>query len=263
MGPMGIGWMHPSDTGGRAMRVKRGYGQFCPVAKAAEIIAERWTPLVLRELLCGSRRFNDLRRGVPLMPQSTLAQRLRELEWKGIVARRASRPKGHTEYHLTPAGEELRPVINKLGTWGYRWAQSELNAEDLDAGLLMWDVQRNIRADQLPPGRVVVQFHFHDAGRGKRLWWLVLEPDGVDLCLKPPGFEVDLTVESDVRTLTLVWLGDLPIGEALRNRTIRLEGPRPLREGFPRWLALTPFAATTLHERSVRPRPPLQSAAAG
>jgi hypothetical protein len=168
-----------------------------------------------------------------------------------------------SEYRLTPAGEELRPVIEQLGTWGYRWAQSELKAEDLDAGLLMWDVQRNIRSDQLPPGRVVVQFRFHDAGRGKSLWWLVLELDAVDLCLKPPGYPVDLTVECDVRTLTLVWLGDVPIGEALRNRALRLDGARPMREGFPRWLALTPFAATPLHERSVRPRTGWQRAAAG
>jgi len=245
------------------MAAKRGYGQFCPVAKAAEIVAERWTPLVLRELLCGSRRFNDLRRGVPLMSQSTLAQRLRELEWAGIVERRASGPRGQAEYRLTPAGEELRPVIDQLGAWGYRWAQRELDARDLDAGLLMWDVQRNIRADRLPPGRIVVQFRLYGAGRGKGLWWLVLERDAVDLCLKPPGFEVDLTVECDVRTLTLVWLGDLPMREALRNGSLRLEGPRALREGFPRWLALTPFAATPLHERSVRPRPSLQRAAAG
>jgi len=245
------------------MGIKRGYGQFCPVAKAAEIVAERWTPLVLRELLAGSRRFNDLRRGVPLMSQSVLAHRLRELEWAGIVERRSDGSGGPSEYWLTPAGEELRPVIEQLGTWGYRWAQSELDAEDLDAGLLMWDVQRNIRLDQLPPRRVVVEFRFHDAGRGKSLWWLVLEPHAVDLCLKPPGFEVDLTVECDVRTLTLVWLGDVPIGEALRNRALRLEGPRPLRESFPRWLALTPYAATPLHERSVRPRPGWQRAAAG
>lgn len=245
------------------MGIKRGYGQFCPVAKAAEIVAERWTPLVLRELLAGSRRFNDLRRGVPLMSQSVLAHRLRELEWAGIVERRSDGSGGPSEYWLTPAGEELRPVIEQMGTWGYRWAQSELKAEDLDAGLLMWDVQRNIRPDQLPPRRVVVQFRFLDAGRGKSLWWLVLEPEAVDLCLKPPGHPVDLTVECNVRTLTLVWLGDLTMDEAQRSHSLRLDGPRSMREGFPRWLALTPYAATPLHERSLRPRPELQRAAAG
>jgi len=246
-----------------AMGIKRGYGQFCPVAKAAEIVAERWTPLVLRELLAGSRRFNDLRRGLPLMSQSTLAQRLRELEWAGIVERLSNGPGRQTEYRLTPAGKELRPVIERLGRWGYRWAQSELHDEDLDAGLLMWDVQRNIRLDLLPRRRIVVQFRFPDARKGKSLWWLVLEPEAVDLCLKPPGHDVDLSVECDVRTLTLVWLGDLPISDALRNGAVRLEGPRSLREGFPRWLALTPFAATPLHELSVRPRPALERATAG
>jgi hypothetical protein len=127
----------------------------------------------------------------------------------------------------------------------------------------MWDLQRNIRFDRLPPRRTVVQFRFRDAGRGKSLWWLVLEPDTVDLCLKPPGYPVDLTVECDVRTLTLVWLGDLAMREALRNGSLRLDGPRPMREGFPRWLALTPFAATPLHERSRRPRPDVRRAAAG
>ncbi|MCZ6532600.1 MAG: helix-turn-helix domain-containing protein [SAR324 cluster bacterium] len=241
------------------MRRRKGYGQFCPVAKAAEIFAERWTPLVLRELLAGSRRFNDLRRGVPLMSQSMLAQRLRELEWAGIVERRQGTGKRGADYHLTPAGEELRPVIEQLGTWGYRWAQSDLKDEDLDAGLLMWDMQRRNHLDRLPPRRVVVHFRFHDAGRGKSFWWLVLEPGEVDLCLKPPGYQIDLTVECDVRTMVLVWLGDLSLAEAQRSHSLRLEGPRPLREGLPRWLALTGFAATPLHDRSVRPRPGLRT----
>ena len=138
----------------------KGYGQFCPVAKAAEIVAERWTPLVLRELLCGSRRFNDLHRGVPLMSRTLLAGRLERLEDAGIV-RSATRARGRgREYHLTAAGEELRPLIECLGEWGQRWARAQVGRGDLDPGLLMWDIHRRVNLEALPPERVVVRFDF-------------------------------------------------------------------------------------------------------
>lgn len=223
----------------------RGYGQFCPVAKAAEIVAERWTPLVLRELLCGSRRFSDLHRGVPLMSPTLLAQRLEQLEDAGIV-RSVPRPHGRgREYELSAAGEELRPLIDRLGEWGQRWARAQIDRGDLDAGLLMWDIHRRVNVDALPPERVVVRFDFRGAPatmRCPRTWWLVLARAEVDLCLKDPGFSVDVVVTADLRTLTRVWMGDVPMAAALRAGSIRLEGPPFLTRAFPTWLRLSSFA---------------------
>ena len=222
-----------------------GYGQFCPVAKAAEIVAERWTPLVLRELLCGSRRFADLHRGVPLMSRALLVQRLRQLEDAGIV-RSAPKPRGRgREYGLTPAGEELRPVIDGFGEWGQRWARSQLGRGDLDPGLLMWDIHRRVNVDRLPERRVVVRFDFRGVPRASRCpttWWLILHRPEIDLCLKHPGFEVDLVVHADVAALTRVWMGDVRLGDAMRQGLIRLDGLPSVARVFPTWLALSSFA---------------------
>ncbi|HEU4524573.1 MAG TPA: helix-turn-helix domain-containing protein [Gemmatimonadales bacterium] len=223
----------------------KGYGQFCPVAKAAEIVAERWTPLVLRELLCGSRRFSDLHKGVPLMSRTLLAARLEQLEHAGIV-RGVARPHGRgREYQLTAAGEELRPLIDCLGKWGQRWARAQVSRGDLDAGLLMWDIHRRVNLEALPPGRVVVRFEFRGVPatiRCPRYWWLVLEPGQVDLCLKDPGFLVDVVVSADLRALTRVWMGDVRLAETVRAGLIRIEGTRSLVRAFPTWLTLSPFA---------------------
>ncbi len=223
----------------------KGYGQFCPVAKAAEIVAERWTPLVLRELICGSRRFSDLHRGVPLMSRTLLALRLQQLEDAGIV-RSVARTKGRgREYFLTPAGEELRPVIERLGEWGQRWARSQISAHDLDPGLLMWDIHRRLNTDRLPDRRVVVRFDFRGVPktvRGATTFWLILEHRDVDMCLKDPGFEVDLVVDADLAALTRVWMGDVRLGDVRRPGLIRLDGPRELVRAFPAWLALSGFA---------------------
>ena len=221
------------------------YGQFCPVAKAAEIVAERWTPLVLRELLCGSRRFADLHRGMPLMSRALLVQRLQQLEHAGIV-RSTPKARGRgREYALTPAGEELRPVIEQLGEWGQRWARSQLRREDLDPGLLMWDIHRRLNLDRLPERRVVVRFDFRGVPRASRCpttWWLILQRPEVDLCLKDPGFEEDLAVNADVAALTRVWMGDARLADAMRQGLIRLDGLPMYRRAFPTWLALSSFA---------------------
>lgn len=218
----------------------RGYGQFCPVAKAAEIVGERWTPLVLRELICGSRRFNDLRRGVPLMSPTLLSKRLKTLEETGIIERR---PVGGTvEYRLTPAGEELGPLVEMLGAWGQRWVRSRLGPEDLDASLLMWDMQRTVKPQALPAGRTVVRFEFADAPKSKRLWWLLSEGDAVDLCPVDPGFDVDLYVTTDIRTMTMVWMGERTLSSAITADAIELTGPPALRRRLRSWLGLSAFA---------------------
>jgi DNA-binding HxlR family transcriptional regulator len=220
-----------------------GYGQFCPVAKASEVLAERWTPLVVRELLCGSHRFNDLQRGVPLMSRSLLAKRLRELELAGVIERRPSGDGRASEYHLTEAGEELRPVIMGLGAWGLRWASSNVSRADLDPRLLMWDMQRNIETDALPPHRVVVRFRFTDVSPGlPRVTWLILDGDHADVCYKDPGFDVDLVVVGRLRALVGVWLGDTTMSAVVRARELQIDGTRRLADAFPSWLRRSIFA---------------------
>jgi len=223
----------------------KGYGQFCPVAKAAEIVAERWSPLVLRELICGSHRFSDLHRGVPRMSRTLLAQRLQQLEDAGII-QSVPRTKGRgREYFLTPAGEELRPVIDRLGEWGQRWARSQISAFDLDPGLLMWDIHRRVSTDRLPDRRVVVRFDFRGVPkivRGSTTFWLILQQRDVDMCLKDPGFEVDIVVDADLAAMTKVWMGDVRLGDARRAGLVRLDGRRELVRAFPEWLALSGFA---------------------
>ena len=172
----------------------RGYGQFCPIAKGAEIFAERWVPLILREMLDGSHRFGELRRGIPLISQSLLAQRLRSLERDGVIEARRTPDGRGSEYHLTPAGKALRPVVEALGDWGHQWTFEQLREEDFDPEVLMWFLHRLVDVDTLPERRVVVRFEFHE-GR-HRLWWLILHRPGVDLCLRDEGFEVDLYVST-------------------------------------------------------------------
>src|SRR5512135_322503 len=166
----------------------RGYGQFCPIAVACEVLTERWTPLVLRELLCGSTRFNDLRRGLPLMSPSLLSKRLKTLERAGVVARRGQ------DYVLTDAGQELRQVIEQLGVWGQRWSRGILDPDKLDASLLMWDMSRRVATAKLPARRVVVLFCVRGSIDAKSRFWLVLDDGNADLCLTDPGFDVDLYI---------------------------------------------------------------------
>jgi DNA-binding HxlR family transcriptional regulator len=229
-----------------------GYGQFCPIAQASEVLTERWTPLVIRELaLTGSRRFNDIQRGVPLMSSSLLTKRLRQLEQAGIVERRQRLDGKGSEYHLTPAGEELGPVIAQIGLWSERWLRRPIFEETPDTGLLMWWMRGTIKTDALPAGRTVIHFRFRGAPEKLRYFWLVL-PEA-DLCLSDPGFGVDITVRSDPKTLTAVWVGDLPLGAALSSRTIELEAPDHLVRSFPKWFGLHPLYADVERPAS-RPR---------
>jgi len=221
----------------------KGYGQFCPVAKASEVLAERWTPLVLRELLSGCHRFNDLQRGVPLMSRSLLATRLRELERAGVVERRsAAGGRRSHEYFLTPAGEELRPIVEALGVWGQRWAVGELEAEDLDPALLMWDVRRNLDEQELPDRRTVVRFDFVDVEGPYRRWWLLAEKRGADVCITDPGFEIDLKVSVSLRALTRFWIGQLDWRALTAEEGFALDGPRWIQRALPRWLERSDFA---------------------
>jgi hypothetical protein len=179
------------------------------------------------------------------MSRSLLAQRLTQLEDAGII-RSAARTKGRgREYFLTPAGEELRPLIERLGEWGQRWARSQVSADDLDPGLLMWDIRRRLNTERLPDRRVVVQFDFRAVPRTVRsaaTFWLILDHGDVDVCLKHPGFEIDLYVNADLVALTRAWMGDIRLADAMRSGLVRVEGPSALVRAFPRWLALSAFA---------------------
>ncbi|HEY1745426.1 MAG TPA: helix-turn-helix domain-containing protein [Xanthobacteraceae bacterium] len=222
---------------------KRGYGQFCPVALAAEVLAERWTPLVVRELLCGSVRFNDLQRGVPRMSSALLARRLKELEFAGIVERRPGEG-GHFEYHLTPAGQELFPVVEKMGLWAQRWLRHDLvDTANLDSDLLMWDIRRNVLNNSPPrESRYVVEFRLSGVPISRRRYWLVFERGLVDLCYRSPGFEIDLSVETSLRMLTQIWLGHVSIDQAVRDDRLRLDGSTKDLRAFRSWFTLNMFA---------------------
>ena len=220
------------------------YGQFCPIAQAAAVLTERWTPLVIRELLCGSVRFNDLQRGVPRMSSSLLSRRLKELEHAGILERRRGSNAGY-EYHLTPAGKELFPVLEKMGLWAQRWMRDEsVAAEKLDVNLLMWDVRRRAIAGELQrrTSRYVTEFQLTGQVSGHRRYWVVFEHGEVDLCYKDPGFEVALYVVSPLRTLTKVWLGHVTLAEAQRSGGLKLEGNARDIAAFRSWFALSLFA---------------------
>jgi DNA-binding HxlR family transcriptional regulator len=220
------------------------YGQFCPVAQAATVLAERWTPLVVRELLCGSVRFNDLQRGVPRMSSSLLSRRLKELEHAGILERRRVNRVGY-EYHLTPAGRDLFPVLEPMGFWAQRWLRDENVArEKLDVSVLMWDVRRRVAAGKLQRAqdRYVVEFQFTGPVRGHRRYWLVFDQDEVDLCYKDPGFEIALYVISPLRTLTQIWLGHITLAEAQRGGNLRFEGGARDIAAFRSWFSLSLFA---------------------
>jgi DNA-binding HxlR family transcriptional regulator len=224
----------------------KGYGQFCPIAKAAEILGERWMALVLRELMYGSSRFNEIARGLPLISRGLLSTRLQQLVEAEIARRTES-----GDYVLTPAGEALRPIIEGMGLWALHWGQASLSDRDLDDRLLMWAMRRYLR---VPPGfrdrRIVLRFDFFGlppaARVAKRSWWLVVEQGDLEVCIKDPGYETGLTMSADLRTFMEVLLGQRPYAEALRDGGIRLSGDKELARSLPDWLPLNGEAKISL-----------------
>jgi DNA-binding HxlR family transcriptional regulator len=220
------------------------YKQFCPVAMAAEILCTRWTVVLLRELLAGSTRFNDLRRGVPRMSPALLSLRLKELEAGGILCRTPSQTDpGLFEYHLSEAGRELAPLIESFGVWGQRWVESELSLQHLDVSLLMWDMRRNLDPTPIPKRRSVIHFQYPELSAAQRSWWLLVAPEAeVDLCSVDPGFDVDLYVATDLRTMTAIWMGLDTVRAAQSARRMMVSGDRRLAADMQAWLGLSPFA---------------------
>lgn len=218
------------------------YGQFCPVAQALEIVGERWTLLVIRELLCGNYRFGEILNGVPLISRSVLAQRLKALEDAGLITRHQSGGRHNTTYQLTQAGRELEPVVVGLGHWGQRWSNRDYDAEDLDPVLMMWDLRRRLVVERMPEREFVVMFWYRDVASKKSRYWLRINRPEVDLCLTNPGLPVELNVETTIRTMVDVWMGNRDLREALRNGALKVEGAPGLVRAFPSWLLLNAFS---------------------
>lgn len=223
----------PADHGG--------YGQFCPVAMAAEIFCARWTALVLREMMSGSTRFNDIRRGVPRMSPTLLSKRLKELQAAGLVIERKT-DKRAVEYCLTEAGEDLRGVVMSLGSWGHRWIESSLSLKNLDPSLLMWDMRRSLFTGALPSHRCTVKFVYPELASGRRSYWLVIERGTVDLCMVDPGFEVNLNIRASLRSMTSVWMGMTALKDEIEAGNIEIAGEKAMERSIQHWLALNHFA---------------------
>lgn len=208
------------------------YGQFCPVARASELLWERWVLLILRELMLGTHKYSDFQRGLSRISPSMLTKRLQQLQVAGIVVRKRISGGRSNDYYLTPAGKELAVVIEHLATWGMRWARGQLTDEELDVEFLMWDIQRRLHTDLLSDGETVLCFNFPDV-TGLSRWWLVIHNNEVDLCTDNPGKDVDLYVTSNLRDLVLIWEGDLDIRQAMRTGLLKTQGCRQLEKTLP------------------------------
>jgi DNA-binding HxlR family transcriptional regulator len=222
------------------------YGQFCPIAMAAELLATRWTLVLLGEMLSGSTKFNDIRRGVPKMSSALLSKRLRELVAAGVVMR------SDGDYVLTRAGRDLAPIVLGLGRWALRWVNSDCSLANLDAKLLMWNMRRNLRPNPLPDRRATIEFHYPELPQSEARYWLIVVPDEpVDLCSIDPGFEVDLLVTADLRAMTSAWLGLSSFENELRARHIQLDGDRRLSATFTQWIGRTKLTKENQNRRDL------------
>jgi len=213
------------------------YGQFCPVAMAAELLATRWTLVVLGEMLSGSTRFNEIRRGVPRMSTALLSKRLRELQRAGVILHRSG------EYTLTPSGRDLAPIVQGLGRWALKWVDSDCTLGNLDVRLLMWNMRRNLLPDPMPDRRVIVEFRYTDIPEDQGRYWLIIAPgQAVDLCSLDPGHDIDLLVVADLRAMTSAWMGLSDFETELRASRIALSGDTELSRSFSRWIGRSGLA---------------------
>lgn len=216
------------------------YGQFCPLAQATQLLCERWTLIIVRELIAGSTRFNELQKGVPLMSPTLLSTRLKQLTSAGVIEHNGS--KGNHTYNLTQAGKELRPVVELLGAWGHRWARSDLSSGDLDAGLLMWDMRRSVDPSNFPAHRIVVQFEYPDAPPGAKNWWLVSENGEIDLCLNDHGYDIDILIKCSLKVMTEIWICEQSFNDATKAGDINIMGDPKLVNKLQDWLRSSPLS---------------------
>jgi DNA-binding HxlR family transcriptional regulator len=217
------------------------YGQFCPVAKASELIGERWTILIIRELVLGTHRFSDFQRALSRVSPALLTKRLNGLEKAGIIVKKAQQGRRGYQYFLTPAGRQLSPIIEHLATWGMRWARGQLTDSELDVEFLMWEIQRRLGTDALPDGETVLCFIFEELTQFKS-WWIVINGDDVDLCTKNPGKDVDLYISSTVRTMVEIWEGEIGLKTAQRKNLLKTNGNRQLVKTLTDWFGICLYA---------------------
>jgi DNA-binding HxlR family transcriptional regulator len=236
------------------------YGQYCPVARAAELLADRWTVLIIRELLADITNFNDLERGLPGISRTLLAERLRRLVRSGVVERHSASRGLRIDYRVTTAGRELQQLIDLLGTWGARWAFGDPQQNELDPGVLLWWMRRRVCLDQMPRSRIVIEFEFRGVPSKKHFWLVIESSAGASICLHNPGFDIDVIVVADVAVFYRVWLGHMPFAEAVRRGDLRLDGTPADIRSFPSWFAWSPMEATVRaalpNARSVLTRTP-------
>lgn len=213
----------------------RGYGQYCPITRAVEVLGERWSLLIVRDMICGATRFNDLARSNPGLSRSLLSKRLRQLERANIVEHVGD------QYLLTPAGEDLEPLVMGLGEWGAKWQFGEPRDDELDPELLMWWAHDRLDLSALPDRRrLVLEFEFVDR---RRRFWIVSDATGPSVCTADPGFEVDVRITSDLSTMYEVWLGRQNLRAAVRDGRVEMHGPAALVRAMPEVLQLSRIAA--------------------
>lgn len=211
----------------------REYGQYCPIALGAEVFAERWTPIIIRNLYLGCRRFGEILDGAPGLPRSVLAHRLRTLEQDGVIEKT-----GTGEYHLSTCGKELADVCLALGAWGARWREAQPEVQD--PYLALWTICRMISPETLPRPRIVVRFDLTDGRRPDR-FWLVLDRNGNEVCVQPPGFTEDAVVTTDTGGLIRWYAGEVPLGAAQRAGTMAVAAPPWLVRELARWGRMNPY----------------------
>lgn len=219
------------------------YGQFCPVAKAAEVLGERWTLLVVRELTQGATRYAQLQRGLGRISPSVLSARLKTLVEHGVVEHVVGDSAQSMEYRLTPAGKELLPIVEGLGVWGQRWVRSRMTRDELDVELLMLSVQRNFDATAFPKSHGVVAFIFSDLHGEQRRWWLVFDAPRAEVCSIPPGGSDDVRMTCTLRTLAEIYTGDTTLGAAVDSGRLEIDGSPAVVRKAHRWLRVSPLAA--------------------
>ena len=220
-------------------RSANGYGQYCPLALASELLCRRWTVLVISRLLDGCTTFNEIHQGVPRISPSLLSTRLKELEHAGLLRRRKAG--NRNRYELTEAGSSLDGIVDGMAVWGQHWAR-DMTLDDLDPAFLAWSMHLRLDGAAMPPGRTVLQFEFSGAPADCRRFWLVNTDGNVDMCLKHPGFDTDLLIDADLRAFVETWRGFRDLREELRASRIRLTGPRDLKKAFPDWLKMSALA---------------------
>jgi len=222
---------------------KHSYNQFCPIAKACEVLEPRWTLLIMCEMWSGSSRFNEIRRGVPGMSPTLLSTRLKGMEENGLITREENSKNGNIDYKITDVGQELSPIVYALGKWAHKNVDANVTLEKLDAQLLMWNVRRKIDVSHLPKVRIIIQFIFPELAKEKQKYWLIAKPGfSVDLCTKDPGFDIDLCVTTDLKALTSVWLGLSHMNDEIEQKKIMLLGDKALASTINQWMIRSAFA---------------------